>query len=76
MTEQQQSRLLTLLCALVWIWSAIAPLDYGTWRMEQIASLLMLALLLLLRSSVTFSVPSKIGIAAIFCIHTVGTHYT
>lgn len=69
-------RVLLLLCGVVWVWSAIAPYDAATWRMEQIASLFMVGLLLLLRRTVTFSLPSMLGIAALFCIHTVGTHYT
>ena len=74
--KSKQNQILVVVCSAVWLWSAIAPNDFATWRMEQIASLLMLALLLLLRRSVSFSPSSKIGIAALFCIHTIGTHYT
>ena len=51
-------------------------LDFATWRIEQVATILMLGLLLLLRQSVVFSKASRIGIAAVFCVHTIGTHYT
>jgi putative membrane protein len=60
----------------LWIWSAIHPHDIGTWVMEQAATLVGIATVLWLARSVSFDRRSQLVLFALFCIHTIGTHYT
>ncbi len=66
---------LVALCAGVWIACAIQPLDRQTWLLEQIATVLAVTALLAIRG-VRWSVTSLAGLALLFVVHTVGTHYT
>lgn len=67
---------LILLCAVVWVVTAIRPLDPVTWFIEQVASALALSLLLWCTGTVRFGVVSRVGMAILFCVHCIGTHYT
>lgn len=63
------------LCAGVWVVCAIHPHDRQTWLLEQIATALAIATLAGIRG-VRWSVTSLGGLALLFVVHTVGTHYT
>lgn len=67
---------LMLLCAAVWVLCALRPLDPATWRIEQLALALGLLVLWVLRRSVRFGTAARIGMAVLFCVHSIGTHYT
>jgi len=67
--------LLIGICALVGLWSAVNPADRLTWGLEQIASVLVIGMLLL-HNGVRYSTGALAGLALLFCAHTVGTHYT
>lgn len=60
----------------VWVWSAINPIDFETWLIEQAATLIGVATLLWLARSVDFDRSSYLALLVLFCLHTVGTHYT
>lgn len=68
-------RVLIAVCAMVWLLCAFGPIDRLTWALEQIATVLVV-LALLMQRGVRFSFSSWLGLAALFCAHTVGTHYT
>lgn len=63
-------------CALVWIASAIRPHALDTWAIEQLATLIALAALVWSARSVQFSPLAQLGMALLFCLHSIGTHYT
>lgn len=73
---EHTTRLLLLACTAVWLACAIRPLDFETWLLEQVAPLLGIGVLLWLSRHVRFSTLSKLGLALLFCAHTVGTHFT
>ncbi|MCP5178643.1 MAG: DUF2238 domain-containing protein [Pseudomonadales bacterium] len=73
--KQRTTWLLAGICAAVWVWSGIQPEDRLTWGLEQIASVLVIAALLLQRG-VRYSTGSLAMLAVLFCAHTAGTHYT
>ena len=72
---RRETRTLIAVCAAVWLLCAIAPIDRLTWALEQIATVLVLVALAMQRG-VRFSFSSWMGLAALFCAHTIGTHYT
>ena len=67
---------LALFCALVWLWSAWQPIERETWLLEQIASIAGVLTLLWVSRRVRLSFSAQLAVAAFFCIHTIGTHYT
>lgn len=60
----------------LWIWSAIDPFDFETWLIEQVATLIGIAVLVFVAFNVNLSRASYLALLALFCIHTIGTHYT
>ena len=67
---------LLLAAALVWLWSAYEPIDMHTWMIEQVATLIAAVIVLWLGRSVHFDSLSRVNFFLLFCIHTLGTHYT
>mgnify|MGYP005727389305 CR=1 FL=1 len=63
-------------CAIVWIWAAIDPIDAGTWRLEQIASVVGVGVFAWASHPIALSSWAKMSLGVLFCVHTVGTHYT
>jgi len=63
-------------CLAVWLWSGWHPHEFSTWMIEQVATLLAIAVLWWLGHRTTFSFASKVCITTLFCVHTIGTHYT
>ena len=70
------NRLLGLVCVAVWVQCAIRPLDTATWVIEQGALVLALLVLFAVRHRVRFSVTARVGMAILFCVHCIGTHFT
>ena len=70
------SRWLLLAGAIVWLWSAYAPVETDTWAIEQVATAIGIVVVLWLARTVQFDNISKWCFFLLFCIHTVGTHYT
>ncbi len=70
------SRLLIAICMVVWLICAINPIERGTWLVEQVALLIALLVLYWCLGKVRFSLTSRIGIALLICVHSIGTHYT
>lgn len=70
------SKSLLAICLVVWSLCAIQPLDPITWLIEQVALLIGLAALWWCRRRVLFSTGARIGMAALFCVHSIGTHFT
>ncbi len=66
---------LIAVCAVVWLMCAIDPVDRMTWALEQIATVMVLIAISMQRS-VRYSFSSLLGLAVLFCAHTIGTHYT
>ncbi len=66
---------LIAICAGVWVVCAIHPHDKQTWLLEQIATVLAISTLATIRG-VRWSVVSLTGLALLFVVHTIGTHYT
>lgn len=66
---------LIAVCAVVWSLCAFDPIDRLTWALEQIATVLVI-LALLIQRGVRYSFSSWLGLAGLFCAHTIGTHYT
>lgn len=60
---------------MVWVWSAISPIDRLTWGLEQIATILVI-IAVLMQQQVRYSTAALAGLAVLFCAHTAGTHYT
>lgn len=67
-----------LLCmgVAVWVWSAVYPLDFNTWMIEQVATVVAGGCLVWLAPRVDFDRTSLIALLLLFCAHTIGTHYT
>jgi putative membrane protein len=63
-------------CAVVWIGAAIEPLDFEAWLLEQLATVLCAVYLVWYWPRVVFSRSALFGLAALFCMHTLGTHWT
>lgn len=74
-TIRLRIRVLIAVCAVVWSFCAFFPIDRLTWALEQIATVLVV-LALLMQRGVRYSFSSWMGLAALFCAHTIGTHYT
>lgn len=70
-----ENRPLIALCVMVWILSALGPEDRLTWLLEQIATVLVITVLML-QTGVVYSRAALTGLALLFCAHTIGTHYT
>ncbi len=70
------SKLLLLLGLCVWVWSGIHPVERDTWLLEQVATGIAGAVLYAVGRRVQFTRLAKLGLFALFCTHTVGTHYT
>jgi len=68
--------LLFACCGVLWLWSGWQPHDRSTWLLEQAATVLALTLFWWVSQRLEFSFASKLCIAAMFCVHTIGTHYT
>ena len=66
---------LVSVCALVWLVCAVSPNDRLTWALEQVATAIVAACLISVRS-VRLSDLSLIGLCGLFVAHTVGTHFT
>lgn len=60
----------------VWIWSAINPFEFETWLIEQVATLIGIAILVLVAVNGHLDRTSYLALLVLFCIHTIGTHYT
>ena len=60
--------------ALVWIATAIAPLDWSVWAIENILVVLLLAILAGTYRRFPFSNPSYLLIALFLSLHAIGTH--
>ena len=67
---------LLALGASLWVWSAIRPLDFGAWAIEQGATLVGIITVLVLAPGTSFDRRSRLAFFAMFCLHTIGTHYT
>ena len=63
-------------CVAVWVLAAIQPLDPPAWALEQVATLLALGVLWWTAPRVRYSRSAIVNIAVLFCVHTIGTHYT
>jgi len=64
------------LLALVWIALAIAPLHRGDWALENVLSLLFVAVLAATWRRHPFSRASYTAIFLFLCLHAIGAHYT
>ena len=67
---------LLTLCSASWTITAIAPHDLEAWALEQIATLLCLGLVVWTARHVTYSLGCWVGLAVLFILHTIGTHFT
>lgn len=67
---------LIFVCAATWLACAIDPHSLETWAIEQLAVVVALALLYWAARQVQFSALAQCGIAALFCLHAIGSHYT
>ena len=76
LTADLLSRWLIGLGIIIWLWSAYLPFDRHTWLIEQVATMLGIVVVLWLAKSVRFNAYSKWGFFLMFCIHTIGTHYS
>jgi len=74
--QNKQDLVLLGICSLVFIWSAWRPYEYSTWLIEQVATLLVALVFWRLGKAMTFSLTSKVFMVIMFCVHTIGTHYT
>ena len=69
-------RILVAACVPVFAWAAIAPVDRGTWALENGIVAVGIALLFGMRKRLPFSLVSYTLIAVYLCLHQVGAHYT
>lgn len=71
---------IAVLCTGTWLWAAYRPYDTEAWMLEQIATLICVALFVLItlgrRKRVEFSSTVLILLCGLFITHTVGTHFT
>ena len=67
---------LFIVCVVVWVGAAIEPLDFEAWLLEQMATVLCALYLVWYWPRVVFSRSALFGLAALFCMHTLGTHWT
>ena len=63
-------------CAAVWVFAAIEPVDFEAWLLEQLATVLCVIYVAWYWPRVVFSRSALFGLAALFCMHTLGTHWT
>jgi putative membrane protein len=73
---QWLTRGLIVVCGITWAATAIAPYDLEAWVLEQIAAAIGVGLILWARIYVSFSASARIGMASLFILHAIGTHYT
>jgi putative membrane protein len=64
------------ICIAIWVFAAIKPLDFEAWLLEQFATVLVAVYVVWYWPRVVFSRSALIGLAALFCFHTLGTHWT
>ncbi|MFK7912431.1 MAG: DUF2238 domain-containing protein [Pseudomonadales bacterium] len=67
---------LLIVCAVVWGACAIAPYSFSTWAIEQLAVVAGLLILYWAAQQVRFSGLAQLGMAVLFCLHAVGSHYS
>jgi putative membrane protein len=63
-------------CAGVWVFAAIQPLDFEAWLLEQMATVLCALYVAWYWPRVVISRSALFGLAVLFCMHTLGTHWT
>ncbi len=61
---------------MVWGITAIEPYDVEAWVLEQIATVMCIALIWWAARSVEFSPSALLGLSCLFILHAIGTHYT
>lgn len=80
MPDQRNRRkylwILIAACAPVFVWAAIAPVDRGTWALENGIVALGIAILALTSKRLPLSLVSYTLIAIYLCLHEIGSHYT
>jgi putative membrane protein len=67
---------LAVVCTLVWLLTAIHPLDREAWILENILVILFVLVLSLTWRRLQFSTASSVCIALFLVLHMVGAHYT
>lgn len=67
---------LVALCVVTWVITAIRPYDFQAWALEQIAPLLCISLIVWSSQYVRFSPAALAGLAVLFVLHAIGTHFT
>lgn len=67
---------LVLFYGLFWTWLAIAPVDRRDWMLENLLSLILVAVLVLTYQRFQFSVTSYCLIGLFMTLHAIGAHYT
>ena len=75
-TRHTYLTILIAVCAPVFVWAAIAPIDRGTWALENGIVGAAIAALVLTRKRLPLSLVSYTLIAVYLCLHQVGSHYT
>jgi putative membrane protein len=73
---QKPIALLGVICAVVWILSAIHPVDRQAWILESLLVFIFVAVLALIYRYLDFSNASYLCIALFLVIHAIGAHYT
>lgn len=67
---------LIVVCAATWLACAMQPHSLETWAIEQLAVVVALAVLYWSARQVRFTPLAQFGVAVLFCLHAVGSHYT
>jgi putative membrane protein len=75
-TRRKFLLILTGACLPIFVWAAVAPVDRGTWALENGIVFLAIATLFATRKRLPLSLVSYTLIAVYLCLHEVGSHYT
>lgn len=70
------TRVFAAVCVVVWLWTAIGPVDRQAWALENLLLILFALGLFLARGRLHLSSASHAFIFAFFLLHIIGAHYT
>lgn len=71
------SKLIVGICTIIWLICAVSPWDFEAWLLEQVATVVALAVLAwCVHRHIHFPAHAKISMAVLFVAHTIGTHFT
>src|ERR1035437_7185831 len=76
LNDKNISAKLALVCMIVWVVTAIRPVDRQAWLLENVLVVIFVLVLLFTHRRLQFSTASHICIALFLILHMVGAHYT